>query len=150
MSPLCRAAQAFSVRVKLGVMLWLVAGAAVAGEQGLRWEIWRDVPGYQLRDFTESVKFNRAPDAVRTVGSADVAIDQTDFYGARVRAMLTVPVAGEYEFWIASDDGSELYLAENGSKFAKRKVAQVSSYVTRHQWDVLPEQHSGKIALQAG
>lgn len=35
---------------------------------------------------------------------------RSDFYALRFRAQLTVPSSGRYRFWLASDDGSRLYL----------------------------------------
>jgi signal transduction histidine kinase len=70
----------------------------------------------------------------------------------RMRGFLHPPVSGDYRFWIASDNSSELWLSTDASPLNARKIASVPRlfWVDSHQWTKFPSQRSELIRLNAG
>lgn len=75
-----------------------------------------------------------------------------DYYLTRMRGCLHPPVAGEYTFWIASDNSSELWLSTDASPAEARKIAFIPrfSWVAPHDWTRFSSQRSGPVWLEAG
>jgi hypothetical protein len=76
--------------------------------------------------------------------------NQGDDYGQRVRGYVTAPASGQYTFWIASDDHSELYLSTTEDPAKKVKIASVTGYSGAREWTRFASQQSVKITLEAG
>src|SRR5262249_17256255 len=55
-------------------------------------------------------------------------------------------------FWIASDNGSELWLSENSDPSKARKIAFINRYdwSAPHEWSRYASQHSVPVFLKAG
>ena len=107
-----------------------------AGEPGtLTREIWNDLPGTTLSAFTRSPRYGQPADSVTTFAGAAVPQNIGDSFASRVRGYLTAPVTGDYTFWIASDDESELRLSPTDSKFGRAKIASISGWVQPFDWD---------------
>ena len=70
----------------------------------------------------------------------------------RMRGYLHPQVTGDYRFWIASDNSSELWLSTDASPLNARRIAVVPRlfWVDPHQWNKYPSQQSGTIQLKAG
>jgi len=113
-------------------------------------ESWWNIPGGTLRDVKESTRLLAVPDRRRAIPSAagDTYIGET--YGRRLRGYVTAPVTGDYRFWVASDDASELYLSTDESKFNRERIASIHDYVAVNEWDLYPSQKSRLIHLEAG
>lgn len=71
---------------------------------------------------------------------------------SRLRGVLHPPTTGDYTFWIASDDSSELWLSDGEIPEAARKIAQVETgrFTEARQWTRFSSQQSEKIRLEAG
>jgi signal transduction histidine kinase len=74
------------------------------------------------------------------------------YYATRVRGLLHPPASGDYTFWIASDDSSELWLSTNADPVNARKIAFVpTGGSTRPEvWNKYRSQASTAIPLRAG
>ena len=109
-------------------------GLLSAGEQGkMTREIWSDVPRTSIPAFTASARYWQAATSVSTFPGAASPVDIADNFASRVRAYITAPVTGNYTFWIASDDDSELRLSIDESKFNRVKIAAVEGWVNPQQ-----------------
>jgi signal transduction histidine kinase len=75
-----------------------------------------------------------------------------DFYLTRMHGYLHPDVSGEYNFWIASDNSSELWLSTDSNPANARKIAYIPrfGFVSPHDWAHYPSQHSESITLKAG
>lgn len=71
-------------------------------------------------------------------------------YIARVRGYLHPPTTGEYQFWIASDDSSELWLSSGDDRPSLRRIARVGIWTKPREWSHLPTQQSAPVFLEAG
>ncbi|MES2394951.1 MAG: Ig-like domain-containing protein [Bacteroidota bacterium] len=73
-----------------------------------------------------------------------------DNYGSRIRGYICPPSTGNYVFWIASDNKSELWLSTNDQPANKIKIAYASSYTLSREWTKYPSQQSIPISLLEG
>jgi len=75
-----------------------------------------------------------------------------EYYLARMRGYLHPAVSGEFSFWIASDNSSELWLSVDSNPSNARRIASIPRFmwVTPREWSRFPSQHSEPIRLQAG
>jgi uncharacterized repeat protein (TIGR03806 family) len=71
-------------------------------------------------------------------------------YGQRLRAFIIPPTNGNYTFWIASDDSSELFLSSDENPTNSSYVANVNVWTNPREWTKEPNQQSSLIPLQAG
>lgn len=73
-----------------------------------------------------------------------------DSYSRRLVGQIVAPTTGTYNFWIASDDGSRLYLSTDSTAANKSQIATVTSYTGFQSWDTYAAQKSANITLTAG
>ncbi len=71
-------------------------------------------------------------------------------FGERWRAIYTAPVTGNYFFYIASDDASELWLSTDATPDRKQRICYASSATGFEVWTAQGNQKSATIALTAG
>jgi hypothetical protein len=118
------------------------------GVHGAKIEVWSDIGGTAVSDLTGNSRYPGSPDEVNTVADFEIPADVADNYGARLTAWLNVPVAGEYTFWVASDDASQLFLGADQD--SAELIARVDSWAASRAWDWYPSQKSAPIQLEAG
>jgi len=94
--------------------------------------------------------FNRSGSQLRN--SFEAPSGCGDYYLARMRGYLQPPTTGEYSFWIASDNSSELWLSTDYKPSNARRIAFIPrfNWVAPHEWSHFPSQHSQSIRLEAG
>jgi subtilisin family serine protease len=117
-----------------------------SGTGALLREVWTGIPG----KLVSSIPVNTPPSSSGMISSFVSPYNIGDNYGSRVRGYVCVPASGSYTFWIASDDHSELWLSTDEDPANKVKIASVTGYTLRSQWDKYPSQKSVTISLQAG
>lgn len=96
--------------------------------------------------------FPDQPDGSQVRDLFEAPPDWTDHFLSRLRGLLHPPVTGNYTFWVASDDSSELWLSSSSDPAQARRIAQVNSgrWTESQQWTKLPSQQSVSIRLEAG
>ena len=82
-------------------------------------------------------------------------VGANDYWGERYRGYLYPPQTGEYTFWIASDDDSELYLSTDDDPANSVLIASVTGWMPYQNWDGTggaagDNFQSDPIALEAG
>lgn len=118
---------------------------------GLKREIWRGLNGSQsLADLTNSIYFPHTPDSLGFASNFQAPVNFADNYGQRLSGYLIPPATANYTFWIASDDGGELWLSTDASPANKRRIAYVNGSVSANQWTAQGNQQSVSIPLVAG
>jgi PAS domain S-box-containing protein len=97
------------------------------------------------------IRYPDHPSGSHYLTSFEAPMNVDDLYFARVRGFLHPPRTGEYTFWIASDNGSELWLSTDEDPKHARKIATINAdaYTSFHGWDMATNQHSAKINLEA-
>lgn len=74
------------------------------------------------------------------------------YYLTRMRGWLQPTVSGQYTFWTASDNSSELWLSLDANPSNARKIASLPryAYVEPREWSKFASQRSESIWLNAG
>jgi len=119
---------------------------------GATLEIWTDIVGgstYNLRMHTNGL--SNEPNETKQLWSfLEAPSDIGDYYGSRMKGWLIPPVTGNYTFWIASDDLSELWLSTDDDPANMELVCYETIPVSPRYWDASPKQKSSPIWLVAG
>jgi signal transduction histidine kinase len=76
--------------------------------------------------------------------------NEGDFRLTRMRGWLHPPETGNYTFWIASDDSSELLLSTDTDPERARRIAFMSAFTDPRDWSRFPSQRSEPQFLEAG
>lgn len=92
---------------------------------------------------------NPAYTRVYTNFEADANTGMND-YGQRMRAFVVPPTDGNYTFWVASDDNSDLFLSTDESPLNKHLIAWVATWTASREWTKEPNQQSAPVPLQGG
>ena len=76
--------------------------------------------------------------------------DSVNNWGQRLRAFVVPPTNGNYTFWIASDDASELFVSTDETPANEMAVASVSTWTNFREFSKEANQQSSPIYLQGG
>ncbi len=119
---------------------------------GLLREWWTGLGGAgTVSELTNFASFPASPSGREYLTRvAEGPRDWNDNYGDRFRGWFIAPMTGNYYFFIASDDGSELWLGTNALAAGRRRIAYVSGWVNYQSWTSQANQKSAAIALSAG
>ena len=127
-----------------------VANAVTSSQTGILMETWNSLAGGNVSDLTASTNYPFTPStsAVRTTFSAPS--DRGTSFGTRMTGLLVPPSTGDYTFWIASDDASELRISNDRGGHGDRAIASVSGWTDPLQWTAQASQQSVTITLTGG
>jgi hypothetical protein len=114
-------------------------------------EIWDNIAGGSVTDLTDDPRYPGQPDSTQSITelSYDPAVD-TDNYGGRIYGWLYPPQTGDYTFWVASDNDSELLLSTNDDPENVALIASVDGWTGPNEWSKFPTQMSEPVTLTAG
>lgn len=150
-----------------GVVTWVDAGRGLAVvQEGKRPRaFWMDplqsvfspgvaveLAGRKRSLVTVLPDFPHRPASVQIIPTFETLTNWNNYFVARGRAYLHPPVTGNYTFWIASDDSSELWLSDDATVEARRKIAFVApaKFTQPRAWDSYRSQKSRPMWLEAG
>ena len=107
--------------------------------------------GTAVSDLTGNAKFPGRPDALSALTNFAALANIGDSFGSRIRAYVTPPASGDYRFFIASDDASQLKFSRTGGPTNAQTIASVSGYTGQNVWTQNASQISAlQTALVAG
>ena len=119
--------------------------------QGLLREVYEGIGGGTVSDLMAADIFPDSPTQTNYVSELfEAPTDVLENYGQRLRGYLVPPVTGNYTFWIASDDGSELWLSTDDSPARRKRIATVNEWTASREWTKEANQSSEPIALNSG
>jgi hypothetical protein len=129
----------------------LVAPDVIA-TNSIQQELWRNIGGSTaVSALTSNIRYPRRPDALRPLTGFDSSDDNyADNYGSRIRAVLIPATSGSYNFYIASDDSSQLKFTASTNYAAATTIASVSGATAYRSWTTASSQRSTAISLVAG
>ncbi len=113
-------------------------------------EYWTGIGGNAVSMLTNSPNYPNSPNGMEELTSFESPTNQANNYGARVRGYVYPPDTGNYTFWIASDDNSELRLSTDDDPGNSQLIASVPGWTSSRQWDRYASQQSVSIPLVAG
>lgn len=122
------------------------APGSCEGTGKIQQELWTGISGTAI----SSIPRDENPASVTDLELMEGPVNIGDNYGRRIRGYVCPPTSGNYVFWIASNDNSELWLSTDAEPSNKRKIAWVTGYTNSRQWDKYSSQKSGNITLTAG
>jgi len=137
--------------MQLAISILLLAHSAYAVEQGtiLR-EYWSDITGTSVTSLTSSPAFPTNSTGQSYPTSFEAPSNWANNYGTRMRGTLHPTVSGTYQFWIAGDDNSQLWLSLNANPLQKQLIAHVPGWSAPRSWTKYPQQQSALMTLTAG
>lgn len=121
-------------------------GGNIAG--GLWQEIYTGISGDTISSLSSNAKFPNFSDSSGPISSASSTTNYSDSYGQRWTGWLTPAVSGNYRFYLASDDSSELWLGTNDQPNTATRIVTLSGYTGVKQWS--GRSPSAYIVLSAG
>ena len=116
----------------------------------LLWECWLGISGNAVSNLTTNPAYPNSPSLSDPVPSFNGPVNWAVNYGTRVRGFITAPNTGAYQFWIASDDNSELWFSTNASPANATLIASVPAWTPAQDWNEYSSQQSAPFNLQAG
>jgi alpha-glucosidase len=113
-------------------------------------QIWTDIPGYLITDFTSDPDYPDNPDQEDLLTTFSSPINQMDNYGSRIIGYVHPPQDGDFIFSINGDDYCELWLSPDENYATLELIAEVPGWTSPGEWDKYPEQESEAITLEKG
>jgi hypothetical protein len=113
-------------------------------------EWWASISGTAITDLTKNKNYPANPTGREEITSFECPVNIMDNYGQRVRGFVHPPTTGEYNFRIASDDLSELWLSTDTDPANKVKICYVATWTNSREWSKETNQKSNPIQLEAG
>ncbi|MCP1384974.1 M4 family metallopeptidase [Runella salmonicolor] len=118
----------------------------------ISYQRWNNIGGgtsiQDLRNNTNNL--NNTPSHTQTLSLFEAPTDIADNYGVRIRGYVCPPTTGNYTFWIAGDDNSELWISPNDQPSNLSRIAYHSAWTPSREWGWHGTQQSAPITLQAG
>ena len=108
--------------------------------------MWTNVTG----TLVSSIPLATSPNVSDVLYILETISNNGNNYGQWIRGYITAPATGQYTFWIASDDNSELWFSTNSQPSNKVKIASVTGYSNSREWNKYTSQKSGVVNLSEG
>ena len=120
-------------------------------------EIWTDTTGWtEVRHLTDHWRYILEPPNPNPVLTKELTVMDTpqfdpdwNNYGGRMTTHLVPATSGDYTFWVAADDGCELWMSTE-AVCNPVKIAYWGGWTGYHAYDSHPEQMSAPISLVGG
>jgi hypothetical protein len=113
-------------------------------------QLWAGIEGVAVVDLTSNPDYPHNPSQSQLLTSFESPTNIADNYGARIVGYLLPETSGDYTFWVASDDASELWLSTTESPCDASLIAYVTGWTAPQEWDKEPSQQSAAIPLLGG
>ncbi len=128
---------------------WIVLLPNLGSGQIMR-EYWTSINGATVASLTSSTVFPSDPNGRDMLASFDAPQNWDDETGQRLRGFLYVPVTGQYQFFISSDDESSLKLSTDANPANAVEIASQPGWTPPLTWTWYQQQASAVVTLQAG
>ncbi len=143
--------------------VWSFTTADAGPANKIEAQVWLNIgSGTTVTDLTNNPRYPNNPDTTEYLDSwlfppgSSGGSDWDDNYGDRLYGWLKPEQSGDYTFWIAGDDLSELWLSTDGSPTNAVKIAQVTGWTDAMDWDATTgstnaaAMKSAPVKLEAG
>jgi len=140
-----------------GTVTSVSATLTINGVGGFHWGgLWRDVftgiSGSAVSNLTGNSNYPNFPDASGVITNAESPSSYADNYGQRWSGWITAPETGSYRFYIASDDGAQLWISTDDTRANRVPRAEETGYRSERDWpsSTSDESVSPALSLVAG
>ena len=116
-------------------------------------EVWINISGGAVSYLTSNADYPDSPymtDYINSFKAPALPDEISDNYGQRIHGFFVPPVDGQYTFAIASDDSSELWIAQPYAMSSPVKICYLSGAANAQQWTSNSSQISNAFTLQGG
>jgi len=113
-------------------------------------EVWEGIGGGSVSDLTSNVNYPTNPSYSDEVTLFETPTNFADNFGSRVHGYLHPETSGDYLFWIATDDSSELWLSTDESPANAVIISTTSGWAGSRDFDSGNVTPSGPISLVGG
>ncbi|SHK49015.1 PA14 domain-containing protein, partial [Rubritalea squalenifaciens DSM 18772] len=120
-----------------------------ASQAGILEDRFNGISGGDVASLTSSANYPDSPSSTAIWTSIDSGTGTGDSYGRRVYGVVVPPTTGDYTFWIASDDHSELWLSSDNSSQNVSRIAYLNGWTGYQSWGT-GSQQSAAVTLEAG
>jgi autotransporter-associated beta strand protein len=110
---------------------------------------YETITGLTVANLTGNARFPNDPDSVQSLAAFDGG-GHGDNFGSTIRGYVIPTVSGTYQFWIASDDASELRFNSGGPAQGGTVIASLSGATAQYDWTATSSQQSATFNLVAG
>jgi regulation of enolase protein 1 (concanavalin A-like superfamily) len=121
----------------------------MAGTGEILGEIWWGIGGTTVPDLTGHSSYPYDVSDSLLLPLFEAPTDIGDNFGGRATGYLIPETSGDYTFWIASDDDSELYLSTDDKAWNMSLIASVTGWTQSREWGKYATQQSDPIYLEA-
>jgi hypothetical protein len=98
-------------------------------------EVWENIGGTITSDLTNNAAYPDSPSYGDLVTLLEVPTNFADNFGSRVHGYLYPATSGDYTFWIASDDSSDLWLSTSDNPDDAIVICGVDGWCDSRQFD---------------
>ena len=113
-------------------------------------EWWLGIGGTVVSDLTSNVAYPNNPTGSSQRTSFEAPTDWENSMGQRMRGWVYPPVSGQYTFWVAGDDETQLFLSTDDTPANAVMIANVPAWTSSRAWTTYSQQRSVTITLEAG
>jgi PQQ-dependent dehydrogenase (s-GDH family) len=132
------------------VTVTTLAPVGCSGTGSINYQKWNNITGTAVSNLTSNAAYPNSPSATGTLTSFEIPTNAGNNYGMRVYGYICPPATGNYTFWIAADDASELWLSSSTNPANKVRIAYNTAYTNSREWNKYTTQKSAVIALTYG
>lgn len=125
-------------------------GTSSCAEGTILREKWDNITGSTVSDLITHPSFQNSPSSSSLLTLFESPTNEGTNYGSRIRGFICPPQTGNYVFWIASDDNSELWISTDANPLNKSMIASVSGFTASREWTRFSSQQSVPVYLVAG
>ena len=113
-------------------------------------EVWEGISGTAVADLTSNPGYPAFPTWSEEITSFETPTDFADNFGSRVHGWLHPVTTGDYVFWIATDDNSDLLLSTDESPANAVVIARTTAWAPARAFDDPDVSPSEPIHLEGG
>jgi hypothetical protein len=145
----------FFLLISFVMVLGIVVNASGQPTGQIMHEVWENIGGTAVSDLTGNPAYPDNPTYADLLPDLAAPVDVADNFGSRIHGYLYVENSGDYTFWIASDDASELWLSTDDDPANAVLMCSVSGWTSNQDWDGTtgapgPNQMSAPVTLEGG
>jgi hypothetical protein len=111
---------------------------------------WTGITGTEVSALTSDSRFPSTPTGSGTLSTFEAPTNFADNYGQMITGLVYAPTTGDYTFWIASDNRSELWLSTDATEGNAALVAKVEDKTSIREWIKHTPQSSATVSLVGG
>ena len=128
---------------------------AVAIEDGfepgkLTRTFYNNISGATVASLVSSANFPETPTREESLTQFRGELVSLGSFGDTIKGCLIPPTTGDYQFWIAGDDATELWLSSSSDPAGIALIAYSALPTAEFDWGASPTQTSAVVTLQAG